>query len=92
MNKIEWENCYNELNEIFSKYHFEKDHHDNGRNKTIRKEAGRKMDEIVNRAKSLICNNEELLSLVDDPKEFFSYQWFYEDIQNLLMKVEKKIL
>lgn len=92
MNKIDWENYYNELNEIFSVYSIEKGHFEQGKNKLIRKEAERKMDRIVNRAKSLICNNEELLSLIEHPDEFFSYQWFYEDIQVLLIKVEQKLL
>lgn len=92
MNKLDWENCYNELNEIFSDYSIEKGHFEHGKNNFIRKEAERKMDIIINRAKSLICNYDELLSLIEHPDEFFSYQWFYEDIQVLLIKVEQKLL
>lgn len=90
MTREEWKKCYDELYGIYSEYYGINTHYKNGKTKLIRNNAEEKLRIIIKRAEKTICDNGELLYLVEQPDEMFSLQHFMEDLQNLLMKVEEQ--
>ena len=90
MTKEEWKEWYERFKEISVEYYFAEQEYKNGKNKSIRDTAERKMDILRGRARNYSELDMEVYRLIEYPEEMFSYQWFRGDLEKLLGKIKEK--
>jgi hypothetical protein len=103
MNKEQWQNLYDLLNQILSDFLIAYPNYKNGKNKNIRKDAERKIDNSIHLADYHIRKNWEVYELLtggenNSPQgrtfhydEFLSPHYFGSDLSEFLIKIRKKI-
>lgn len=102
MDKTQWQNLYGILNQIHSDFYFAYRDSQNGKNKKIRAEADRKVDNAINLAVFHIRKNWEAFELLTGKDssdygratifdEFKLPQYFDFDMREFLEKIKLKI-
>ena len=103
MNKQEWENLYRILDDIHSDFLLSYPTYKNGKNKKIRDDAERKVDNAIRLADYHIKKNWEAFELLTGGKEssgftraiiydeFILAHYFGNDMSDFLKKIREKI-
>ena len=103
MDKNQWQNLYDILNQIYSDFYFAYSTSKEGKNKKIRSDAARQVDSAIRLADFHIRKNWEAFELLTDGKEtsgfgraiiydeFVLPRYFGGDLSNFLNKIKEKI-
>lgn len=102
MDKTEWQSLYNILDQIYSDFYFAYRDSTNGKNKKIRAEADRKVDNVISLAVFHIKKKWEVFELLTGKDsdgfgkavifdEFKLPQYFDFDMREFLEKIKQKI-
>lgn len=87
MTRAEKENYSNQLSRLYDDYFLSKSTYKNGKNKKMRDDSERQMNNSLSLVRNIIESNDELYQLIEFPDESFTYQWFEGDLKNLLNRL-----
>lgn len=90
MTKEQLSNCLNGLNQVYDAYYLANESLKKGKNKGVRDNATNNMDIAKSVVKNLFDSHPELWDYVEYPDEFFSYQYFLDDLRKLISTLKSK--
>ncbi len=99
MNKVEWEDIYSKLERLHLDFLSSYPIYQGGKNKKIRDDARKKVDNAIDLSKRCVQNNSELVSLFVDSEfgniyaqdEFWQARYFGGDMLKFLSIIQEKI-
>jgi hypothetical protein len=96
MDKKQWQDLYNQLDQIYTDFHLAYNLYQNGSNKQKRKECELKVGSAIHQAVYYINQYPEAVKLLTEGNpfaydEFLIPRYFARDLPDFLLKMKKKI-